>query len=870
MNTDSLKKLRIFAASPSDMANERARLATVIEDLKALAEHVGVTLELVDWRQVVPDLGRPEQIILDQLKPDTWDLFMGILWHRFGTPPGGKDPQTQKEYLSGTEEEFRVAHRLWQQHKRPRVMFYWCKRSIPPDDLDPDQYKRVKEFFVGFAPDADHPGLYQTFDSVESFERLVRQNLTRFLLDYSKQVKHRVVSLQEVQAFAPRVPDNLPRRAAFFGRDREMDRVLGALGPEERGWGVVIDGIGGIGKTALAVEAAYHCKEGGLFDAFIFVSAKQKRLEPGGIKAETRAATTLDEFVNETARTLGKPGIAKLTGEDRRSALLDALQTTRALLIYDNLETLTKEEQETLADWLRFLPQGCKAVLTSRRRGGEGALWLRLEKLDWEAAREMIAHQAERDARLGDKLQRVQGRWQELYDATGGSPLALVHTLGLMRVRVTLDLNGALAMLRQGAARESPLQEFIYEEARQELGTSDEAALRALSFFIPSATFEALMAAADLSRTALETVLERLDALSLVNKELGEERYSLHPLTRAYVRDELLADAKAARETGMRFARYWVDYAERYGGGDQESYKTYDRLEAEWANLEEAANGLWETAAVRGDAVGGKDAAQMLVDLARALQQFLWFGGRWDESVQLNARAYEAACALQNWSKAGWSAFDVAWIYSNYVRNIPESASVWVDRCAEVWARGGSKHEQATAIRMRGLVARQRKNYDEAERLLQDALAIWRDLGLDWDVATVLNDLGMLASGRKDYDVAERYYREALDLARKRDLKEPQAYISGNLGVLALGRERWAEARQWFEQALSLAREIGRLDEVASNQYLLARVWETEGRADRALPLAQEALDIYERLQHRDLAEARELVERLRGKQPPS
>jgi hypothetical protein len=755
MHTDSLKKLRVFAASPRDVANERARLATVIEDLKALAEYVGVTLELVDWRQVVPDLGRPEQVILDQLKPDTWDLFIGILWHRFGTPPGGKDPQTQKEYLSGTEEEFRVAYRLWQQYGRPRVMFYWCKRSIPPDDLDPDQYKRVKAFLAGFSPDADHPGLHQTFDSVESFERLVRQNLIRFLLDYSEQVKQRVVSPQEVQAFAPRVPDNLPRRAAFFGRDREMDRVLGALGPEERGWGVVIDGIGGIGKTALAVEAAYRCKEHDLFEAFIFVSAKQKRLEPSGIKAEARAATTLDEFVNETARALGKPGIAKLTGEDRRRALLDALRTRRALLIYDNLETLTKEEQEALADWLRFLPQGCKAMLTSRRRGGEGALWLRLEKLDWETARKIIAHEAERDARLKAKLQPVQGRWQELYDATGGSPLALVHTLGLMRVRVTLDFDGALAMLRRGAARESPLQEFIYQEARQELGTSDVAALSALSFFLPSATFEALMAVADLSRTAMETVLERLDALSLVNQELGEERYSLHPLTRAYVRDELLADANAARETGLRFARYWLDYAERYGGGDRESYKTYDRLEAEWANPEAAANWLWETAAVQDDTVGDKDAARMLVALANALSQFLWFSGRWDERAQLNARAYEAARVMEDWSKAGRCAYDVAWIYSNYARNIPESASMWANRCAEAWARGGSKQDQASATRMHGIVARQRKDYDEAERLYQDTLAIRRELGSDRGVAIVLGDLGTLARARRECNAAE-------------------------------------------------------------------------------------------------------------------
>jgi len=66
----------------------------------------------------------------------------------------------------------------------------------------------------------------------------------------------------------------------------------------------------------------------------------------------------------------------------------------------------------------------------------------------------------------------------------------------------------------------------------------------------------------------------------------------------------------------------------------------------------------------------------------------------------------------------------------------------------------------------------------------------------------------------------------------------------------------------------TLAKEIGRGDLVADIRYGLALACEAEGRADRALPLAQEALKIYERLQHRDLAAARELVERLRGKQP--
>jgi len=105
-------------------------------------------------------------------------------------------------------------------------------------------------------------------------------------------------------------------------------------------------------------------------------------------------------------------------------------------------------------------------------------------------------------------------------------------------VRAALTFDGASAMLRGN--RDPDLQKFIFQEARKELTTNDKTALGALSFFVPSATFEAWMQVANLSRNALETTIDRLSALSLVDVLAGEERYALHPLTRAFVRDELL------------------------------------------------------------------------------------------------------------------------------------------------------------------------------------------------------------------------------------------------------------------------------------------------------------------------------------------
>jgi len=56
---DYLCRSRIFAfcCCPADVNPERERLNTVVEDLKELAQHFDVTLELVDWRRVVPTRG---------------------------------------------------------------------------------------------------------------------------------------------------------------------------------------------------------------------------------------------------------------------------------------------------------------------------------------------------------------------------------------------------------------------------------------------------------------------------------------------------------------------------------------------------------------------------------------------------------------------------------------------------------------------------------------------------------------------------------------------------------------------------------------------------------------------------------------------
>lgn len=638
MNEESLKKIRIFAASPSDVVAERAKLRTVVEMLKPTADFLGLSLEVLDWRDVVPNAGRPQQIIFDQLKPTSWDIFIGILWHRFGTPPGKKDPKTRKDYLSGAEEEFRIAYELWEQFGKPRIVMYRCTRPVP-QDADFIQAQKVKDFFKEiFDPKSKSRVLTQSFDTIRDFEKLLFDHLQKLLIEYSDKETKRTLTQQQVQAFTPRVADNLPPRASFFGRSMQIKKIMDAISPIENGWGAIIDGIGGIGKTALAVEVAYRCKEIGVFDAFVFITAKQKHLYPDGIKDESsNELATFDRFLDEIAFVLAQPGIAELPAEDKRRKLFSILHETRALLIFDNVETLSKEEQDVLIEWLRFLPEGCKAILTSRRYVGGGALSIRLKELDWEEAKSLIQNESDQD----EFLQRIfretkEDHWHELYVATGGSPLALKWILGLMRLRFG-SINDVLNLLQKESLQESDLKKYIYEEAIKDIGANGTFVLFGLSFFSPSATFDSLLAVTNLSRVELEATLERLNALSLVDLLPGEDRYTMHPLTKSYIHQDLNKDPKIIGNLSSRFVRYWADYTSSYSS----SSKSYDRLESEWMNLKEAYTQVKERIKSRGFIVEDKDIARLGIKLINSLQPFLLFTKRWEEGMEMDAFGYD-------------------------------------------------------------------------------------------------------------------------------------------------------------------------------------------------------------------------------------
>jgi hypothetical protein len=166
-----VKKVRIFVASPGDVQSERDQLEKVVSELNltisAIAPEKKIVLELIRWeKNVPPGLGQGPQDVVNQ-HISQYDIFVGILWKRLGTPTA--------EANSGTEEEFQGAYKRWEKNKTLPVLFYFCQQPFPPPRTpeEVDQLGKVVAFRQGFAL----KGLVADYATHEGFADVIRPHL---------------------------------------------------------------------------------------------------------------------------------------------------------------------------------------------------------------------------------------------------------------------------------------------------------------------------------------------------------------------------------------------------------------------------------------------------------------------------------------------------------------------------------------------------------------------------------------------------------------------------------------------------------------------------------------------------------------------
>ncbi|MCP4601968.1 MAG: DUF4062 domain-containing protein [Proteobacteria bacterium] len=196
--------LDVFVASPADVTPEREVVREVIAEWNSTwSRERGIRLNPISWElDSYPDFAEDTQDVLNRQLGDEYDIFIGILWARFGTPT--------KRAASGTAEEF---ERAYERHvKAPddvKIMIYFKEEALRPSEIDPEQLKKVGDFRKKVS---SLGGLYHKFSSTDEFAKLLRMHL-------GKQTQHWMTSSKQASVLRTLRSDTENALAELPGED---------------------------------------------------------------------------------------------------------------------------------------------------------------------------------------------------------------------------------------------------------------------------------------------------------------------------------------------------------------------------------------------------------------------------------------------------------------------------------------------------------------------------------------------------------------------------------------------------------------------------------------------------------------------------
>ncbi|MBX0330194.1 AAA family ATPase [Oscillochloris sp. ZM17-4] len=682
-------------------------------------------------------------------------------------------------------------------------------------------------------------------------------------------VKHQIAEHQgkitELEArMAELLPlHNLPPRdyERFVGRQRELAELRRLLSPRSRAFVITIDGIGGIGKSALALEAAYSYCDGYValpeaerFDAIVWVSAKRSYLTADGILERRQAFRTLDDLYAAIAQVLDYPAITRARAEEQRAIVEQVLGEQRTLLILDNLETV---DDEDLLVFLRELPDPTKAVVTTRHRI-DVAHPIRLTGMPHEDALNLIDQEAARKVVTLTEDER-EGLWQR----TGGVPLAVVWSIGLM------GLGGsAESVLRRLGSGQSDIARFCFAESVAHIkGRDTYWLLLALTFFATDASREALGVVAGLGEDTFgrDVGLEELLRLSLVNKD--GDRFSLLPLTRSFVQSEAIAASEWIDGAQARLQAYFFAFADTYGGWTLD-WQGHDRIERDLPNMLAVIDVLIGKFHLNEAPRETQPLTAEVEQLTRQISSFIpkvsrvcRLRGYWSESDRLSYLGVQVCRLLGDLDELGWRYYYLCWI--SYTRGELIQAQHWATDARTAWEQCQSD-TMCYADRILGLTSLTEGKLDQAEQLLTAAFEGYGAERVGYASADFISAIGQLYAAKGDPAVALDWFRQAVDHARKADNIPSLTSHLLSLGMAQLQCGEIVDAKQYLKESLALAHQCSRTDAIAQTFYGLALLDNHEGQYQSAISNARQALDLFRRLgMRREQAEAEDLLRQL-------
>jgi DNA-binding SARP family transcriptional activator/tetratricopeptide (TPR) repeat protein len=649
-------------------------------------------------------------------------------------------------------------------------------------------------------------------------------------------------------------PAQLPHENdAFVGRTPELlDLVRSATGgPALRRRIVMIVGVGGIGKTALAVHGAHMLRDSHP-DGQIYLNLRG--FDP------SHAALTPEAALHQLLATVGTRNIPS-GREERVAAWRSTLADKRMLVVLDNAASTDQIED--------LLPGGstCFVIVTSRNRlsglaARHGAHCISLGALSVDESMSLLT------ALIGkDRLRAEPDAAERLATLCDRSPFALQIAAEQVVSRAGARIGDLVGQLEDAQHRLDALQlpdDNLYS-VRGVLSCSFAALdehtaekFRLLGVFPgPSVTRRTAAALFGTDVERATALLDRLTALCLMEQD--GDRFTMHDLVRAYAAE--LSGALPAEDRRDALSRVLSWYRVTLGWVGQRSVGRGTPIEpahsdvpavlfddqraclrwcgAEWQNIAALVR--------RAERDRQHGSAWHLTYL---LFDYFYAAGRPLEWLDLLRVARRAAQASGNRVAQAILHNHCSVAYSRLGQN--DTAVEHLQKGLDLLDRPADWRHRISLLGNLASTLREAKRYDAARERATEALELARREGIDYYLAAMHDVLCELNAETQCWAEAIRDGLPGLEYARRSRSQILEANLLINLGLARHGLGRQAAAEETFGEALRISEDAGDRYHEALALFGLARVG-----SGNAVDLARRALARFEALDAEEAAEVR-------------
>ncbi|MGB0386624.1 MAG: tetratricopeptide repeat protein [Ardenticatenaceae bacterium] len=660
-------------------------------------------------------------------------------------------------------------------------------------------------------------------------------SIPQLLVNASNEEEHKLLSpwtkdkSSEPPPTEPFLAPPLPPHT-LVGRDEMLDNLKERLFAGGNLALSALNGLPGVGKTALAVALAHDPEvRKHFYDGVLWA----------GLGREADVMALLGRWASALA--IGSDELSKLTTVEAR---VDRIQAT----IGDRRILLVADDAWSVKAALAFKVGGpdCSHLVTTRipeiatRFAGDGAQ--EVHELSEEDGLALLTQ-------LAPKVVASEPEEaKELVKAVGGLPLALVLMGNYLRVqgrggrkrrirrafqkvkdgqeRLQLDQKQAPTERHPSLAPNATISvEAIIAISDETLHDSARRALYALSVLPPKPNSFSEEAAEAVSGEPVHA-LDSLSDYGLLETS-GEERYTLHQAITDYA--GLRLTDEAAYE---RMVAFFVDYVEAHE-------RDYDALEPETNNVVRALEVAFD-----------RNMHTALVQGTNLFYDFLFVRGLYGVAKTHLLRAEQTARTLDD---------DIGlvttWLYLGSIASHKGNYTQ-----AEAYFREGLALAQKIGERKRisdllsglGLVAKNRGEHQQAEAYYQKALVLGREIGDRKRISALLARLGVLADNFGHYARAEKYLLEGLKLATETGNRETKSVLLANLGLVANRRQNYEQAEEYLLEGLTLARKIGHSVNIISLLSNLGLVTRRRSKFKEAKEYFLEGLTLARQIEERE------------------